>query len=201
MPWAPEWLGREGRPVHDLNTKEWALYREEADRVLRECEPADEHDPFTWVWRQGTTAGSRLLTPLVAARRYAERSYPGCRLGVHPGFGVVVFWNDRVFMWPLATPEEVQKDAVVGGFLAFGQEVQENDVRQVLVSPDRDIVHETAGHLLRARRTAGLFPPRTDGAYLWALETTPDKTWVRRYPLAAGPAQQAQEAPDDRATD
>lgn len=189
MPWIPEWLGRDGRPLHDLNSKELELYREEIAQVKSECAPLDleaEHD-FSWVWRQGVTAGSRFLTPVFAARQFAVDSYPSCQVGFHPAYGVMVFWGDRVFIWPHASDEELARDAAVGSFLAFGQPVADNDPHQVLANPDRDIVHETAGHLAQAARTAGQFSPRTDGSYIWVLETTPRYTRVRKYPLLEVP--------------
>lgn len=185
MPWIPEWLGRDGRPAHDLNSGEMDLYREEMDRVKAECVPLDSEKGhrYVWVWRKGVTAGSRLLTPAFAARQFAVESYPGCQLGLHPAYGMVVFWGDRVFVWPPATEEEVAEDATVGPFFAFGEPVADDDPRQVLANPDRDIVHETAGRLARAARAGGQFPPRTDGTYVWVLETTPRYTRVRKYPL------------------
>lgn len=184
MIWTPEWLGRSGRPVRDLNTQEMDLYRAEINRIRQECMPLDEGHRYTWVWRDGPTHGSRLLTPVFAGRDYASQHYPGCSMGMHPVHGMAVFWNDSLFLWRAATEEELAKDAVIGSFLAFGAEVAEDDRRLVLMRPERDVSHETAGHLSQAKRTAGEFTPRADNEHIWVLETTPAQTWVRRYPLS-----------------
>lgn len=201
MVWTPEWLGRSGRPIRDLNTKEMELYRAEVDQIRLECVPLDEGHRYTWVWRDAPTPGSRLLTPVFAGREYATQQYPGCSMGMHPVYGMSVFWNDSLFLWRAATEEELAKDAVVGGFLAFGQEVAEDDPRLVLMHPERFVSHQTAGHLSQTKRTAGLFPPRADSEHIWVLETKPTQTWVRRYPLSPpedhGPEEEMQDARND----